>query len=518
MNKKGFTLIELLAVIVVLAVVATIAIPTILDVVEKAKKGSAESSTYGYINAIEMQIATDKIKGIDHEDKEDYTYDEIAVKVKGKKPTGGLYALQKGKVTEAAFCIYGYYVSYDGNKARATEKCNGDDLKLESTLTLSKSVVNLAYPEEEIIDVLENTSEGTLSCETSDSSVATCEILENKVKIKSGKKEDSATITVISEGSSRYKEARYAVLVTTEEGLLSVTANGFMESYDGNPHGITVTSAGATIKYGTEDGAYNLDNSPQYIDAGTYTVYYQVTKEGYKTVIGNQNVIIRKAIGSMIAPTDKELTYNGSAQELVVAGTSNTGTVQYKIDDGSYSADLPTATNAGTYTVYYKVVGDSNHYDVEERNLSVTINKAQARFITEPTSRSIPYYTGETQTLINAGTSSGGTIQYRQATESSFSTSVPTGKNMGTYVIYYKLVGDSNYYDGPLPSSLTVKIPNECEPKIAIRQGSFYYYAQYSFSKFSYSCIKGACYVHDLGNNTDSEVQAGYCSSLPSSY
>ena len=50
--KKGFTLIELLAVIVILAIIALIATPTILGVVETARKGAAESSVLGYIDAV----------------------------------------------------------------------------------------------------------------------------------------------------------------------------------------------------------------------------------------------------------------------------------------------------------------------------------------------------------------------------------------------------------------------------------------------------------------------------------
>ena len=40
MKKTGFTLIELLAVIVILAIIALIATPTILGVIEKARKGA----------------------------------------------------------------------------------------------------------------------------------------------------------------------------------------------------------------------------------------------------------------------------------------------------------------------------------------------------------------------------------------------------------------------------------------------------------------------------------------------
>ena len=48
-NTKGFTLIELLAVVVVLAIITLIATPIILGVIDKVKKGAAESSALGYI-------------------------------------------------------------------------------------------------------------------------------------------------------------------------------------------------------------------------------------------------------------------------------------------------------------------------------------------------------------------------------------------------------------------------------------------------------------------------------------
>ena len=61
MKKKGFTLIELLAVIVILAIIALIATPTILGVIEKARKGAAKSSALGYIDAVEKQIMINEL-------------------------------------------------------------------------------------------------------------------------------------------------------------------------------------------------------------------------------------------------------------------------------------------------------------------------------------------------------------------------------------------------------------------------------------------------------------------------
>jgi hypothetical protein len=60
------------------------------------------------------------------------------------------------------------------------------------------------------------------------------------------------------------------------------------------------------------------------------------------------------------------LTYTGEAQELVtletVVGGAATNPVTYSLSSsGTYTTTIPTGTNAGTYTVYYKVAGDSQN-------------------------------------------------------------------------------------------------------------------------------------------------------------
>ena len=66
-SNKGFTLIELLAVIVILAIIALIATPIILGVIDTAKKGAAESSALGYIDAVEKQVMINEVEGTDAE-------------------------------------------------------------------------------------------------------------------------------------------------------------------------------------------------------------------------------------------------------------------------------------------------------------------------------------------------------------------------------------------------------------------------------------------------------------------
>ena len=48
-SKKGFTLIELLAVIVILAIIALIATPIIIGVIDDARKGTFENTSYGVL-------------------------------------------------------------------------------------------------------------------------------------------------------------------------------------------------------------------------------------------------------------------------------------------------------------------------------------------------------------------------------------------------------------------------------------------------------------------------------------
>ncbi len=47
--------------------------------------------------------------------------------------------------------------------------------------------------------------------------------------------------------------------------------------------------------------------------------------------------------------------------------------MQYSLDGTSYDTTIPTATDAGTYTVYYKVIGGDNYNDVEAASIEVTI-------------------------------------------------------------------------------------------------------------------------------------------------
>ena len=72
--------------------------------------------------------------------------------------------------------------------------------------------------------------------------------------------------------------------------------------------------------------------------------------------------------------------YNGLAQELVEAGSSEDGKICYALGDetkadGVYTEVIPKATEAGTYHVWYKVTGDEKHTDSNAGCVTVTIKE-----------------------------------------------------------------------------------------------------------------------------------------------
>ena len=79
-------------------------------------------------------------------------------------------------------------------------------------------------------------------------------------------------------------------------------------------------------------------------------------------------------------PEAKTLTYTGFAQELVTAGEATGGTMQYALgtddktapEDG-WDKNIPKMDEAGTYYVWYKVVGNENYNDSKADVVTVTI-------------------------------------------------------------------------------------------------------------------------------------------------
>lgn len=107
---------------------------------------------------------------------------------------------------------------------------------------------------------------------------------------------------------------------------------------------------------------------------GTVTVVIKSTNYEDITLTVNVNAT-NKLVPTVTAPTANALTYNGVEQALVTAGKTTGGTMLYRLDDSEWSEQIPTAKNAGEYTVWYKVQGNAEYADVAEQNVTVTVAK-----------------------------------------------------------------------------------------------------------------------------------------------
>ena len=117
--------------------------------------------------------------------------------------------------------------------------------------------------------------------------------------------------------------------------------------------------------------------------------------EKYATATGTVTVKVNKATipaNAITAPAANALTYNGNDQALITAGSvTSGGTMQYSLtENGTYSPNIPTGTDAGTYTVWYRVIGDANHNDTAPASVAVSIGKKPLT-ITGVTAASKPY-------------------------------------------------------------------------------------------------------------------------------
>ena len=211
----------------------------------------------------------------------------------------------------------------------------------------------------------------------------------------------------------------------------------------------------ATAQFGTPTFAYSATADGTFIEtvptmAGNYFVKAKVVATANydgteKTAEFN---IARAKTALTTKPTAVEnLVYTGDALNLITAGVVDGGTMQYKLGvDGIWSSEIPTATNAGEYTVYYKVLGDDSHSDLiddEKQQLTVTIAKADAQ-VTAPTAKTGLTYNGESQALIVAGSALGATIEYKLG-DGEWMTDIPMATDAGEYTVVYRAVAAANY-------------------------------------------------------------------------
>ena len=265
------------------------------------------------------------------------------------------------------------------------------------------------------------------------------------IKIPAANLASNADLTVTSN-----ENAVFAITTPITEALVPVsglTGKTYNESAQQPTFGGSLTpGTDYTVSYAPQSGStgtLNSDNKP--VGAGTYLV--TVTGKGSYTGSFTEVFKIDKADPTYTPPTAQTgLTYTGSALLLIDFGSvTKGGEMQYKLDGGSYSRTIPTAINAGNYTVYYQITETDNYKAVSNTQVgSSAINIAQVEWGT-PTEALVsvnPTTVGGSEGKITGTTSA---MQYKKSTDSSWAdcTGEVTGLTAGTYYVRYK--ADSNH-------------------------------------------------------------------------
>ena len=177
-----------------------------------------------------------------------------------------------------------------------------------------------------------------------------------------------------------------------------------------------VSSSNSTATGGSWGTSYSAKNP------GTWYVWVKVTGNGDINDVDAASKVskyIDKATPTVTTtPTARTgLVYNGAAQNLANAGSTNGGTLKYSTDNVNWSNNVPTRTNAGSDTVYWKVVGNDYYYDKSGDNFSVTVAKASGWLsISKPNSS----MNEDDVRYIYIDNSHGGTITYSCSGETSY--------------------------------------------------------------------------------------------------
>ena len=143
--------------------------------------------------------------------------------------------------------------------------------------------------------------------------------------------------------------------------------------------------------------------------------------------------------------TPNTLTYTGEAQELVtletVVGGAATNPVTYSLSSsGTYTTTIPTGTNAGTYTVYYKVAGDDTHAE-GSGSVTVTIQKAALSDVTLV--QEVQVHTGSPLTFTVSSVKAG-TVNVPAG---NYTVSGNTQTDVGNYTLTVTAVEDASHFN-----------------------------------------------------------------------
>lgn len=291
----------------------------------------------------------------------------------------------------------------------------------------------------------------------------------------------NVSIALDGTGKDNYKIKNGATTVSVPcevtKAMLTVEGTGTASgTYGDKLSGLTVSGLTARRNGTVVPGTWSLTGNtvPNVGDNGTYTAtftpesgvdnYDALTKDGVtlnitKAAYGNQSVSGSAKYGTTgSVDLSRYLAAGGSFGTITTADSEKVLSGDPVMEGNSlkftFVNDASKANKMATITV--PVTGAIN-YESYTIIVTVTVNDKTTPVVTAPTAKTRLVYNGADQVLIDAGSATGGTLQYSLASGSGYSTELPKVKNAGTYTVYYKVIGNDGYADVP-ENSVSVSV------------------------------------------------------------
>ena len=251
------------------------------------------------------------------------------------------------------------------------------------------------------------------------------------------------------------------VTVTILARTLDIKADEKSKTYGEDDPALTYTSEGL-VEGDSITGALSRAEGE---NVGTYAIEQGTLTAGDNYIITytGANLAITEAASSVTTePVTKMPTYNGGKQTLVAGGEVAGGTMQYALGTDAeiaptegWSTSIPAETDAGTYYVWYRAVGDNNHSDVEATCVSVDIEKAAITITADDKSSQKGAELQELSWQVSGDYVSGDELGI------SASTTADSSADAGVYPITVSWNDNANYEATLISGKYTITAPEE---------------------------------------------------------
>ena len=267
---------------------------------------------------------------------------------------------------------------------------------------------------------------------------------------------------------------KYDLNVTISTKHITHDAKGYVGAYDGRAHGGTVTvEEGTLITYSTDGADYSLTTSPEFTNAGTYTVFFKLEKEGFTRTVGKFTVEIQKRAATVKA-NDVNVVYGDEAPEY---GYSQTGILAEDLEslNITVSSAYAKGANVGRYDVTVGFTENAN-YEIVTTVGKLTVDRKAVDV--SPSDVTVSY--GDEAAAFD--------IPAEYASVVRLETYYYAGANVGRYDAT-AIVLDDNY--SVATSSKVVCVPRKATVKAEDKT------VEYGYDKPNLTCVKSGLYGSD---------------------